>query len=279
MQELLIEAGHAERQYWRDLWCYRELLYFLAWRDILVRYKQTVVGVAWSVVRPLLTMAIFTIVFSKMAKMPSNGTPYPLLVMCGTMPWQFFSGSLTDSGSSLVTNTGMISKIYFPRMILPASKVVIALVDFMIAGAILALMGVYYHFNPAYHFTPPGLRLLLLPAFLGLAFGASLGVGLWISALMVPYRDFRFIVPFIVQFGTYVSPVGFLSSVVPDRWRLLYSLNPMVGVIDGFRWAVLGGKDLIYWPGLAASVVIVTVLISSGIWFFRRTERTFADVI
>lgn len=272
MQELTIEAGRSERQYWRDLWLYRELFYFLAWRDILVRYKQTVIGISWSVIRPMLTMIILSVVFGKMAKLPSGGVPYPLLVFCGLLPWQFFSGALTESGNSLVTNTGMISKIYFPRMILPASKIITALIDFLIAGGLLALVMIWYRFVP-------GMEILLLPVFLALAFAASFGVGLWVAALMVPYRDFRYIVPFIVQFGLYVSPVAFLSSVVPEQWRLLYSLNPMVSVIDGFRWAILGGEHTLYWPGMLVSLGVVVFILFSGIRYFRRTERTFADVI
>jgi lipopolysaccharide transport system permease protein len=272
MHELVIEAGRTERQYWKDLWRYRELFYFLAWRDILIRYKQTVVGVAWSVIRPLLTMVVLTVVFGRLAKMPSDGAPYPILVFCGLLPWQFFSTSLTESGNSLITNANMISKVYFPRLVAPASSVITSFVDFMISSGLMALMMVFYGYAP-------GLRVILLPLFVVLAFAAAFGSGIWISALMVRYRDFRFIVPFVVQFGLYISPVGFSSNVVPDQWRLLYSLNPMVGVIDGFRWAILGGEYNLYWPGFLVSVAVVLMVIASGLHYFRKTEKTFADVI
>jgi lipopolysaccharide transport system permease protein len=271
MHELIIEPGRSERQYWRDLWRYRELFYFLAWRDILIRYKQTMVGVAWGVIRPLLTMVVLTVVFGRLAKMPSDGVPYPILVFCGLLPWQFFSTALAESGNSLVTNASMISKVYFPRLVVPASSVITSLVDLVISAGLMALMMVVYRYAP-------GPRVVLLPLFVALAFAAAFGVGIWISALMVRYRDFRFIVPFIVQFGLYISPVGFSSSVVPEQWRLLYSLNPMVGVIDGFRWAILGENNL-YWPGFLLSVAVVFIVIASGLHYFRKTEKTFADVI
>lgn len=272
MNELTIEAGRAERQYWRDLWRYRELFYFLAWRDLLVRYKQTVVGVAWSLIRPLLTMLILTLVFGKFGKMPSGGVPYALLVFCGMLPWQFFSTALSESGNSLVTNSNLISKVYFPRLVIPASSVITSFVDFVISAAFMVVLMVWYRF------LPPA-SIAFLPLFVLLAFATSLGVGLWIAALMVQYRDFRFIVPFVVQFGLYISPVGFISSVVPNQWRLLYSLNPMVGVIDSFRWCLLGGEHHVFWPGLVISVLGMALLLVSGIWYFRKTERIFADVI
>lgn len=272
MNEIVIEAGHSERMYWRDLWRYRELFYFLAWRDLLVRYKQTVVGVAWAVIRPVLTMVVLTVVFGKFGKMPSGGVPYPILVFCGTLPWQFFATAMSESGNSLVVNANLISKVYFPRMVVPASSVITALADFLIAAAIFTLLMIGYRFSPS-------ANVLFLPLFVGLAFAAAFGAGLWIAALMVEYRDFRFIVPFIVQFGLYISPVGFSSSVVPEKWRLLYSLNPMVGVIDGFRWSILGGQQHLDAAGLLASIVGIVVLLTSGVWYFRRTERTFADVI
>lgn len=271
MNEINIEAGRAERQYWRDLWRYRELFYFLAWRDILVRYKQTVIGIAWALVRPLLTMAVLTIVFNHFAKMSSGDVPYPIFAFCGLLPWQFFATAFSESGSSLVSNSGMISKVYFPRLVVPVSSVITSFVDFLISAVLLGLIMIYFQY------LPKGV-IWALPGFVLLAFATAFGSGLWISALMVRYRDFRYIVPFVVQFGLYLSPVGFSSSVVPDEWRLLYSLNPMVGVIDGFRWALLGTTDL-YLPGLAISVVGVIFLIISGIWYFRKTERTFADVI
>ncbi len=271
-QELVIEAGRAERQYWQDLWRYRELFYFLAWRDILVRYKQTAIGIAWALIRPFLTMVVFTLVFGKLAKLPSEGAPYPILVFAAMLPWQFFSNALGECSNSLITNANLISKVYFPRLIVPISAVIVSFVDFMISGIILLGLMAWYNFVPDW-------RILTLPLFIAIAFAASMGVGLWLAALNVEYRDFRYIVPFIMQFGLYISPVGFSSSVVPEQWRLLYSLNPMVGVIDGFRWAILGGDSKIYWPGFTLSLGLVVLLLVSGIWYFRKMERTFADVI
>jgi lipopolysaccharide transport system permease protein len=271
--ELIIEAGRTERQYWQDLWKYRELFYFLAWRDILVRYKQTVIGMAWALIRPFLTMVVFTIVFGNLAKLPTEGdTPYPILVYAAMLPWQFFSGALSECSNSLINNANLLSKIYFPRLIVPTSAVIVSFVDFMISGIILLGLMAWYNFVPDW-------RILTLPLFILIAFAASMGVGLWLAALTVEYRDFRYVVPFIVQFGLYISPVGFSSTIVPPEWRLLYSLNPMVGVIDGFRWAILGGESQIYLPGFALSLVIVFLLLGSGIWYFRKMERTFADVI
>ena len=270
--ELVIEPGRVERQYWSDLWNYRELFYFLAWRDLLVRYKQTVVGVTWAVIRPLLTMLVLTFVFGKLAGMPSGGVPYPILVFCGMLPWQFFAAALSESGNSLVANSGMISKIYFPRLIVPASSVITSFADFLISAVLMGCLMIYYQFSPS-----P--RILVLPLFVLLTLAAAIGAGLWISALMVRYRDFRIIVPFVVQFGLYVSPVGFSSKAVPEQWRLIYSINPMAGVIDGFRWAILGGDNTVYVPGLLLSAAGISLVIASGIWYFRKTERTFADVI
>ena len=272
VDKLIIEAGKTERQYWRDLLRYRELLYFLAWRDILVRYKQTVIGLAWAVLRPLLTMIILTVVFGKLAKMPSGDVPYPILVFSGMLPWQFFASALFESGNSLVGNAGMISKIYFPRLVLPASSVITSLADFLVSAAIMAALMAWYGYLPS-------ANILCLPLFIGMAFAIAFGAGLWIAALMVRYRDFRFIVPFIVQFGLYISPVGFYSSVVPEKWRLLYSLNPIVGVIDGFRWAILGGQHTIYLPGFVLSLGVLALVVGTGMWYFRKTERAFADII
>jgi lipopolysaccharide transport system permease protein len=269
---MIIEAGRTEGLYWRDVWRYRELFYFLAWRDLLVRYKQTVVGVGWSVIRPLLTMVVLTVVFGKLGKMPSGGRPYPLMVFCGMLPWQFFSTAMTESANSLVSNANLISKVYFPRVVVTASSVITSFVDFLISGVFLVALLAWYR-------CVPPLTVCLLPFFVLLVFGASLGIGLWIAALMVEYRDFRFIVPFIVQFGLYVSPVGFQSGVVPARYRLIFSLNPMVGIIDGFRWCILGAQTNIYWPGFVLAVIDVAALVTSGIWYFRKTEQTFADVI
>lgn len=270
--KLIIEAGRTEGQYWKDIWSYRGLFYFLAWRDILVRYKQTVIGIAWAVIRPFLTMIVFTIIFGKLAKFPSEGVPYPILVFAAMLPWQFFASSLSEASNSLIGNVNLISKVYFPRLIIPASSIITSFVDFLISGAILVILMVWYQFIP-------GWRLITLPLFIAIAFAASMGAGLWLTALNVKYRDFRYIVPFIVQFGLYISPVGFSSSVVPEKWRLLYSINPMVGVIDGFRWAILGGDVKIFWPGFITSLVLVGILFFSGIWYFRKTEKTFADVI
>ncbi|MER3490986.1 MULTISPECIES: ABC transporter permease [Fischerella] len=271
--ELIIEAGRTERQYWQDLWKYRELFYFLAWRDILVRYKQTVIGMAWALIRPFLTMVVFTVVFGNLAKLPSEGdTPYPILVYAAMLPWQFFSGALSECSNSLINNANLLSKVYFPRLIVPTSAVIVSFVDFMISGMILLGLMAWYNFVPDW-------RILTLPLFILIAFAASMGAGLWLAALTVEYRDFRYVVPFIVQFGLYISPVGFSSKIVPEQWRLLYSLNPMVAVIDGFRWAILGGESQIYFPGFALSLVIVVLLLGSGIWYFRKMERTFADVI
>ncbi|MEH1965223.1 ABC transporter permease [Nostoc sp.] len=271
-QELVIEAGRTEQQYWKDIWRYRELFYFLAWRDILVRYKQTAIGIAWALIRPFLTMVVFTIVFGQLAKLPSQGAPYPILVFSAMLPWQFFANSLSECSNSLIGNANLISKVYFPRLIVPTSAVVVSFVDFLISGMILLALMAWYNFVPSW-------RILTLPLFIAIAFAASMGAGLWFASLNVKYRDFRYIVPFIVQFGLYISPVGFSSSIIPQKWQLLYSLNPIVGVIDGFRWAILGGESKLYLPGFLLSLTLVILLLFSGIWYFRKTERTFADVI
>jgi lipopolysaccharide transport system permease protein len=271
-QRIIIEAGRAELHYWQDLWRYRELFYFLAWRDILVRYKQTVIGIAWALLRPFLTMIVFTVIFGKLAKLPSEGVPYSIMVFAAVLPWQFFANSLSESSNSLIGNVNLISKIYFPRLIIPTSSVITSFVDFLISAAILAVLMVWHQFAPSW-------RIVTLPFFIAVAFAAAMGTGLWLTALNVKYRDFRYIVPFIVQFGLYISPVGFSSSIVPDKWRLLYSLNPMAGVIDGFRWAILGGNVGIFWPGFFVSLFIVGAIFIYGIWYFRKTEKTFADVI
>jgi len=271
--ELVIEPGRTERNYWRDLWRYRELFYFLAWRDILVRYKQTVIGVAWALIRPFLTMVVLTFVVSKVARLQAPGSlPYPLMVFAAMLPWQFFSTALSESSGSLISNANLISKIYFPRLIVPAGAVITSFVDFLITLAMMAAMMVWYRCLPDW-------RLLTLPLFMALAFGAAFGAGLWLCALNVKYRDFRYIVPFIVQFGLYVSPVGFSSSIVPEKWRILYSLNPMVGVIDGFRWALLRGESPLDMASVLLSFGLVVLLSLTGIGYFRRTEKTFADVI
>lgn len=270
---LILEAGRAERNYWSDLWHYRELFAILAWRDVSVRYKQTVIGVLWALIRPFLTMVVFTIVFGHLAKLPSDGAaPYPVMVFAGMLPWFLFSSILSDASGSLIGNANLISKVYFPRLVIPAASAMVALVDFLINLAMLALVMAWYGFLPSW-------RVLLLPAFVLLAVLASLGPALWITALNVKYRDFRYIIPFIVQFGLYVSPVGFSSSVIPEKWRFWYSLNPVVGVIDGFRWCLLGGDSPFYLPGFLASLGVVVASLWFGIRYFRATERTFADMV
>lgn len=259
--------------YRAELWRYRELFAFLAWRDILVRYKQTVIGVAWAVLRPFLTMVVFTLVFGRLAKMPSEGdAPYAIMVFAGMLPWQLFASSFRESSQSLVSNASMVSKVYFPRIVLPVSAVVVGLVDFAISCVVLAGMMAWYGFVP-------GWRAATLPLFVVLAALAALGPSLIVSALNVRYRDFRYVVPFIIQFGLYISPVGFSAKVIPEQWRLLYALNPMVGVIDGFRWALLGQEGALDMQGLALSSGLVVALLLLGVWYFRHTERTFADTI
>ena len=270
---IVIEPGRHERNYWADLWRYRELFRVLAWRDLAVRYKQTVIGAAWAIIRPLITMIIFTVIFGRIAKLPSEGTaPYPLMVFAGMLPWSFFSTGLSEASNSLVSNANLISKVYFPRLIVPVATVVVAFVDFLITFSMLIVLMVWYQY-------PPGWRMLVLPAFTMLAFLASIGPALWITALNVKYRDFRYVIPFIVQFGLYVSPVGFSSSVIPEEWRFVYSLNPMVGVIDGFRWCILGGQSPLHLPDLAVSVAVAGFFLWFGIHRFRKTERSFADLI
>jgi lipopolysaccharide transport system permease protein len=270
--DLVIEPGKGYGQYWRDLLAYRELFYFLSWRDILVRYKQTAIGVAWAVLRPLVTMVVFTVIFGMLAKFPSDGVPYPILVFTAMLPWQLFSNSLTETSSSLISNAPMLTKVYFPRLIIPSSAVIVSLVDFFISFVILGAMMAWYRFVPGWQF-------VTLPLFLLLAVAASFGFGLLLATLSVKYRDFRYVVPFLVQFGLYVSPVGFSSGVIPEKWRLLYSLNPMVGVIDGFRWAILGGSNRLYWPGLLLSTALVAGIFILAVRYFRNTERNFADII
>ena len=271
MSKLVIEAGRVNRQYYRDLLAYRELFLLLAWRDILVRYKQTIIGVAWSVLRPLLTMIVFTIVFGRLAKMPSENVAYPILVFAALLPWQFFSNTVNEGGNSLINNANMISKVYFPRIIIPTTAMIVSLIDFLISILILSALMVWYQHVPTW-------RVVFLPVFLGLAAIAALGVTYLISALNVKYRDFRYVLPFIIQFGLYISPVGFSSSVVPEKWRLVYSLNPMVGVIDGFRWAIIGNVQM-YWPGFFLSVGLAFLSLIVGFGSFRSMERKFADVI
>jgi lipopolysaccharide transport system permease protein len=270
---LVLEAGRRERHYWRDLWRYRELFRVLAWRDLSVRYKQTVIGVLWALIRPVLTVLVFTIIFGRIAQLPTDGTaPYALMVFAGMLPWTFFSNGLSEASNSVINSANLITKVYFPRLIVPTATVVVAFVDFVINFCMLLLLMVWYQFMPDW-------RILVLPVFVLLVFCASVGPALWITALNVKYRDFRYIIPFIVQLGLYVSPVGFSLSVVPEQWRLLYSLNPMVGVIDGFRWCILGGQSELYPPGLAISIGVTAFFLWFGIHQFRKVEKSFADLI
>jgi lipopolysaccharide transport system permease protein len=272
MNKIIIKSNRTTKNFLLELWEYRELFLFLSWKDILVRYKQTAIGIAWSVLRPFLTMIVFTVVFGKIAKLPSDGIPYPVLIFAALLPWQFFSNTLTESGNSLVANANMISKIYFPRIIIPSTSMVVGMIDFMISFAIMLALMAWYGFYPNW-------KIVVLPLLLGLAALTSLGAGYWISALNVKFRDFKYILPFVVQFGLYVSPVGFSSNVVPEKWRLIYSINPMVGVIDGFRWAILGKDVDLYLPGFALSICLTLLLFFSGARFFYKTEREFADII
>ncbi|MEJ7820839.1 MAG: ABC transporter permease [Chitinophagaceae bacterium] len=269
--DLVIEPGRSEKNYWKDLWRYRELFYILSWRDIKVRYKQTVIGAAWSIIRPLLTTIIFTIVFSRIARLDNpSAAPYALMVFAGMLPWQFFSNALSEASNSLIGNANLITKVYFPRMIIPASSVITSMVDLGISFIIMIGMFILYQFLPSWH-------IIFLPLFVVLAFLCSIGIGLYLTALNVKYRDFRYIIPFIVQFGLYITPVGFSSSVIPEKWKIWYYLNPMVGVIDGFRWCLLG--DPMNWTSFLVSVVIIALFAGIGIFYFRKMEKTFADNI
>jgi lipopolysaccharide transport system permease protein len=269
----ILEPGRAEKNYWSDLWRYRELFLILAWRDVAVRYKQTIIGIVWAILRPFLTMVVFTVIFGRLAKFPSDGNvPYALLVYTAMLPWYLFSNSLSEASNSIVGNASLISKVYFPRLIVPAATVMAAVIDFLISFAILLGLMAYYRFIPSWN-------ILMLPVFIIMAVLVSLGPGLWITALNVKYRDFSYVIPFFVQFGLYISPVGFSSSIIPEKWRLLYSMNPMVGVIDGFRWCILGGESQIYWPGFLLSAVIMTLFLWLGVYQFRKMEKTFTDLI
>lgn len=270
--QFTIEAGKSERHYWMDLWRYRELFYILAWRDIAVRYKQTIIGLLWAIIRPLLTMIIFVIVFGKIAKLPSESVPYPIFVFAAMLAWTFFASAFSDASNSLISNSNLISKVYFPRLIIPAASVIVAVVDFMISFIILLMLMAWYHYWPSWY-------LFTLPLFLLLGFFAALGTGLLVASLNVKYRDFRFIIPFIVQLGLYISPVGFSSTIVPEQYQLFYYLNPMVAVIDGFRWAISGGNTAFNSTELSISISVITLLCLIGIIHFRKTEKTFADVI
>ena len=269
---IIIEPGRTEKNYWVDLWRYRELFYILSWRDIKVRYKQTVIGAAWSIVRPLLTMIVFTVVFGRIANLPTEGTaPYAILVYAAMLPWQFFANALSEASNSLVGNSNLITKVYFPRLIIPASSVITSFVDFAISFVLLLVLMVYYQYLPSW-------KMIFLPGFIVLTFFTAFGIGLYLTALNVKYRDFRYIIPFIVQFGLYISPVGFSSSVVPEQWRWLYNLNPMVGVIDGFRWCILGETALNV-QSLVSAVAVTAAFTWIGVRYFRKMEKGFADVI
>ena len=271
-KKIIIEPGKENSAYWHDLWSYRELLYYLTLRDILIRYKQTLLGIAWSAFRPLLTIMVFTVVFGKIAHLPNNGAPYAILVCCAILPWQFFSNALSDASNSLVNNSEILTKVFFPRMIFPISAISISLVDFVISFGILCLLMLFYSFVPAW-------TIIMLPLFLAIAFTTALGAGFFIASLNVRFRDFKFIIPFLLQLGLFISPIGFSSSVVPERWKLVYYLNPMAGVIDGFRWAVLGGDAKLYLPGIGMSVSISLLILFLGITFFRKVEKEFVDII
>ncbi|QWR76175.1 ABC transporter permease [Candidatus Magnetomonas plexicatena] len=270
--QIIITPERSAAHFFRELYDYRELLVFLSIRDVLVRYKQTFFGIAWAVLRPVLTMAIFTFIFGKLAKMPSHGTPYPVLVFTAMLPWQFFSNTVAESSNSLILNENMVSKVFFPKIIIPTSSVMVSLLDFFISFALLVGMLFYYHiwFN---------MRIVFLPLFLLLLTLLSLGIGYWLSALNVKYRDFRYVIPFVLQIGLYVTPVGFSSTVVPDKWKLLYSLNPMVGIIEGFRWVLSGSSAELYPMGIYLAISITLLILFTGVWFFNKNESTFADII
>ena len=275
--EIYIEPGRTEKNYWKDLWRYRELFYILSWRDIKVRYKQTIIGIAWSVIRPLLTMMIFTFIFGEIARFPApEGVKYSILVFAGLLPWQFFATGMSEASNSLIGNERLISKVYFPRMIIPASSIITSLVDFMISLILMTGLLIFYK-------VVPSINLVFLPFFIIMAFFASFGVGLWLTSLNVKYRDFKHVVPFLVQLGLYISPVGFTSAVasnmIPEKFRLLYYLNPMSGVIDGFRWCFFGERSVMNWNGMYLSLAVTLLFLFIGIRTFRRMEKSFADLI
>lgn len=270
--DIIIDPGKRRSNFWKDLWKYRGLFYFLSWRDILVRYKQTAVGVLWSVIRPLMTMIVFTVIFGQIAKLPADGIPYVLLVSAGMLPWQFFANSFSEASNSLISNSSMLSKVYFPRIIIPVSAVMVSFIDFLISFVIVIALMIWYQFVP-------GWQIVFLPLFILMATFVTIGLGLLISALNVKYRDFRYIVPFIVQFGLYISPVGFKSDIVPEHLRFWYSLNPMVGVIDGFRWCLLGGNSAFDTSGFLISLIVSVFIFIIGFAYFRKMERSFADII
>lgn len=270
-ETLTIEAGKAEKHYWRDVWRFRELLGFLAWRDVKVRYKQATLGIAWALIQPIVTTVIFTLVFGRLAGMPDGGIPYPILVLSGMLAWQLFSSALSGSSSSLVSNANLISKVYFPRLIVPLSALAVALIDFAIGMGLFVAVAAWFGHFPTWHW-------ILLPVYILLTLFTALGAGLWLTALAVKFRDFKFIVPFLIQVGIFVSPVGFRTDYFPS-WQPLLSLNPLTSIINGFRWCLLGGNQAIDLSGLFTGIIVIIILNVVGVWYFRRTERNFADII
>ena len=271
-QLITIGNGTRDKGYWADLWRHREMLFFLAWRDILVRYKQTVVGVSWVIIRPFLTMMVFTVVFGRIANLPANGLPYPLLVFTGMLPWFFFSSALAECSNSLVGNANLLSKVYFPRLIVPIATILVCAVDYLVSILLLVGMLAWYQHWPDW-------RILFLPLFSFFTAMLAFGLGLWAAALNVRYRDFRHLIPFVLQLGIYISPVGYATTLIPEKWRPLYWFNPMVGIIDGFRWSVLGQETAVYWPSVGFALLFCVGILWSGVWYFRRFESTFADVL
>ncbi len=269
--KLVIEPGMAAAHYWRDLWRHRELLYFLAWRDLAVRYKQTAIGVAWVLIRPALTMLVF-VAFRRMVGTPPSAVPEPILVFAAILPWQFFSTALADASGSLIGNASLLSKVYFPRLIIPGAAVATAVVDFAVTLVLMALLMAWYG-------VAPSPQIVAMPAFIILAMALALGAGLLLAAMNVQYRDFRYVVPFLIQMGLFVSPIAFTTDAMPERWRLIYSLNPMVGIIDGFRWSVLGDRVTVEPTAISVSIVVTALCMAIGVAYFRRMERRFADVI
>ncbi len=263
--------GRSLRAELRELWAYRDLLMLLIRRDVSVRYKQSVVGIGWAVVQPLMLMLIFTVVFGRFAKLPSEGYPYALFTMCALVPWTFFARAMAGASGSMVASANMVKKVYFPRLVLPIAKTVSGIVDFGVAFGLLVVLLVFYG-------VAPSMGLLLLPAFILMALATALGIGLWLTALDVKYRDIGLLVPFLTQIWMYVSPIAYSSEIVPERWIWLYNLNPLAGVVEGFRWALLGKAAPALGP-LALSCAVVIVLLVSGLWYFRRTERSFADIL
>ncbi len=271
-REILVEAGQVDGQYWQDLWHYRELLYLLTWRDIVVRYKQTTIGVAWALIRPLVTMLVLTVVFGRLAGLPSEGVPYPILVCAAVLPWQLFSTAMTEASNCVVGNSNLISKVYFPRLLVPLSAVGVCMIDFLISLGLLAALMLWFRFVP-------GWQVIFLPLLIALAVASATGAGIWLAALNVRYRDFRYVIPFLMQFGLYVSPVGFSSSIIPENLRLVYAVNPMVGVIEGFRWSIRADEGALPWPELLVSVGVAAVFLAAGIWYFRKIERSMVDIL